>query len=86
MSKPVTDRAFVTAWPGSGLPNTDQSRQRPRREDEDGHDAGHPDQAEARGAVEAADADQATTAQTRPSQSASLRVSAARPMQDAERR
>ena len=26
MSKPVTEKAFVMAWPGSGLPNTTQSR------------------------------------------------------------
>ena len=34
MSKPVTENAFVTAWPGSGLPNADPVAERPGREDQ----------------------------------------------------
>ena len=79
MSKPVTDSALATAWPGSGLPNTAQSRTRPRQEDEAGDD-GHRPIRRPRAPRLNAVIPQATISQARPSQIASLRVSAARPI------
>ena len=79
MSKPVTDSALETAWPGSGLPNTTQSRSAhgAKTSEADGrHDPDHPDPLRARrrpaGATRA-------TPRRAASQTASLRVSAAAP-------
>ena len=46
MSKPVTENALVMAWPGSGLPKTAQFAGHPRREDDEGDDAGDADEAD----------------------------------------
>ena len=78
MSKPVTENALVTAWPGSGLPNSTQFRHAHGAKMARASDTDDPDQPEAlpdgRRAVV-----QAITTQTSASQAASLRVSAARP-------
>ena len=44
MSKPVTENAFETAWPGSGLPKTAQVAERPRGEDDQRHDGARRDE------------------------------------------
>ena len=55
MSKPVTDRALVAAWPGSGLPNTIQSRSAHGAKTTTATTPATPMRRSARGAVEAAD-------------------------------
>ena len=47
MSKPVTDRALEIAWPGSGLPNTAQSRTAHGANTSEAHDRDDADQPQA---------------------------------------
>ncbi len=79
MSKPVTDRALVAAWPGSGLPKTIQSRSAHGAKTTTATTPATP-MSRNRAARSRPPARHATMAQARPIQSASLRVSAARPM------
>ncbi len=52
MSKPVTDSALDRAWPGSGFPNTSQSRTIHGNEDREGDGRRHRDECQLAAALE----------------------------------
>ena len=85
MSKPVTESAFETAWPGQRVAEDDPVAGRPGREHQQAHDGDHADQPQALRRAASRPRRIASQAQTIATQSASLRVSAAAPTQQAHR-